>query len=120
VKRLNGATFWDAVIDSYRDMGVAISAMRFSQKYHLWWCMHVFGDNHTKDTPNYIFHSTGRPDRWSKSPCTPPPMMNGHQLFATSMIKMNIVITLFICLGCEPEKIYKHCAIKFLRKESSE
>lgn len=66
VTKLNGASFTEAVIPSYRDMGVAINAFRFSQKYQLWWCRTIFGDNHTKATPNYIFHSAARPERWSK------------------------------------------------------
>ena len=66
VLRLNGQTFDAAIIDPYRDYGVAINAFRFSQKYKLWWCAKIYGDNHTKATPQYIFHSSRRPDRWSK------------------------------------------------------
>ena len=64
--KLNGAAFKDSIIDSYRDVGVAISSFQFSRKHLPWYCMKIYGDNHTKNTPHYVFHSAARPERWSK------------------------------------------------------
>jgi hypothetical protein len=64
---MNGPAFRDGVVEAYRDVGVAISSFQYSRKHFPWWCKSIYGDNHSRATPHYVFHSAARPDRWSKS-----------------------------------------------------